>query len=64
MLGDAHCKGMNEMKLNQLKDKFKPGLVFHMSKVAFADNTNQQYNSTPKTEVVSMLSTKLESCSG
>ena len=57
MLGDAHGKGMNEMKLNQLKDKFKPGLVFHMSKVAFADNTNQQYNSTPKTEVVSMLNT-------
>ena len=50
MLGDAHGKGMSEMKLNQLKDKFKPGLVFHMSKVAFADNTNQQYNSTPKTE--------------
>ena len=57
MLGDAHGKGMNEMKLNQLKDRFKPGLVFHMSKVAFAENTNQQYNSTPKTEVVSMLST-------
>ena len=48
---------MNEIKLNQLKDKFKPGLVFHMSKIAFAENTNQQYNSTPKTEVVSMLNT-------
>ena len=57
MLGDAHGKGMNEVKLNQLKDKFKPGLVFHMSKIAFAENTNQQYNSTPKTEVVSMLNT-------
>ena len=48
---------MNETKLNQLKDRFKPGLVFHMSKIVFADNMNQQYNSTPKTEVVSMLST-------
>ena len=57
MLGSAHGKGMNETKLNQLKDKFKPGLVFHMSKIAFAENTNQQYNSTPKTEVVSMLNT-------
>ena len=57
MLGDAHGKGMTETKLNQLKDKFKNGLVLHMSKVAFAENTNQQYNSTPKTEVVSMLST-------
>ena len=24
MLGDAHVKGMNEMKLNQLKDRLKP----------------------------------------
>ena len=57
MLGEARGKGMNEIKMNQLKDKFKPGLVFHMSKIAFAENTNQQYNSTPKTEVVSMLNT-------
>ena len=57
MLGDAHGKGMTETKLNQLKDKFKNGLVFHMSKVAFAENTNQQYNTTPKIEVVFMLST-------
>ena len=57
VLGDSHGKGMNETKLKQLKDKFKPGLVFHMSKVVFAENTKQQYNSAPKTEVVSMLST-------
>ena len=57
MLGDARGKGMNETKLKQLKEKFKPGLVFHMSKIEFANNVNQQYNSTPKTEVISMLNT-------
>ena len=57
MLGDSHGKGMNKAKLKQLKDKFKHGLVFHMSKVVFADNTKKQYNSTPKSEVVSMLNT-------
>ena len=43
MLGDAHGKGMNETKLKQLKDKFKPGLVFHMSKIEFVSSVNQQY---------------------
>ena len=57
MLGDAHGKGMNEAKLNALTNRFKAGLVFRMSKINFADNTNQQYNSTPKTEVVSMVNT-------
>ena len=38
-----------------MADKFKPGLVFEMSKVVFADNTKTQYNSAPKLEVVSML---------
>jgi len=57
MLGDSHGQGMNEAQLNRLKDKFQPGLVFHMSKVVFANNTNKQYNSTPKSEVVSMMST-------
>ena len=56
-LGDSHGKGMNETKLNQLKHKFRPGLVFHMSKVVFAQNMKQQYNSAPKTEVVDMLNT-------
>ena len=58
MLGFDGGKGMSEMKMNQLKERFKHGLVFHMSKIASAENTNQQYISTPKTEVVSMLSTK------
>ena len=57
MLGDSHGKGMNAIKLKELKDKFRPGLVFRMSQVVFADNTKQQYNSAPKTEVVSMLHT-------
>ena len=57
VLGDSHGKGMNTVKLNELKDKFKPGLVFHMSQVVFAENVKQQYNSAPKTEVVSMLHT-------
>ena len=48
---------MSAEKLRQCVDKFKAGLVFRMSKVEFAGNANQQYNSTPKTEVVSMLTT-------
>ena len=57
MLGDAHGKGMTEAKLKQLKERFKPGLVFHMSKIEFASNVNRQYNSAPKSEVISMLNT-------
>ena len=30
MLGDAHGTGMTQMKLKQLTDRFKQGLVFHM----------------------------------
>ena len=43
--------------MNELKNKFMPGLVFHMTQVVFADNTKKQYNSAPKTEVVSMTQT-------
>ena len=57
MLGDSHGKGMSEEKRNQLEAKFKEGLVFRMSKVVLATNVNQQYNNTPKTEVVSMQHT-------
>ena len=57
MLGDSHGKGMNAVKLNELKNKFMPGLVFHMNHVVFADNMKKQYNSAPKTEVVSMTQT-------
>ena len=42
MLGDAHGKGMTEAKLTQLKERFKPGLVFHMSKIHFANNVPRQ----------------------
>ena len=48
---------MSAEKLKQCVDRFKAGLVFRMSKVDFALNTKQQYNSAPKTEVVSMLTT-------
>ena len=57
VLGDSHGKGMSEEKRNQLEAKFKEGLVFRMSKVVLATNVNQQYNNTPKTEVVSMQHT-------
>ena len=57
VLGDSHGKGVTEEKTNQLKAKFKEGLVFRMSKVVLATNVNQQYNNTPKTEVVSMQNT-------
>ena len=57
LLGDAHGKGMNEAKLKHLKERFKPGLVFQMSKIQFATNVSRQYNSAPKSEVISMTST-------
>ena len=57
MLGDNHGRGMTSQVLEMLKNKFKEGLVFQMSKVIFVDNVKQQYNSAPKTEVVSMRQT-------
>ena len=57
VLGDSHGKGMNAIQLNELKNKSMPGLVFHMTHVVFADDTKKQYNSAPKTEVVSMMQT-------
>ena len=57
VLADSHGRGMNAQTLKNLEKRFKPGLMFHMSKVAFADNTQKQYNSAPKTEVVSMMNT-------
>ena len=60
VLGDSHGKGMSATALKNMAEKFRPGLVFEMSKVVFADNTKTQYNSAPKLEVVCMLSTYLE----
>ena len=57
VLADNHGRGVNAKNLQTLKDKFKPGLIFHMSKVVFTENTKQQYNSAPKTELFSMLNT-------
>ena len=57
VLGDSHGKGINAEKLKHLEEKFKPGLVFSMSKVVLAENMKQQYNSAPKSEIVSMINT-------
>ena len=57
MLGDSHGQGVTADKMQAMKLKFKEGLVFQMSKVVFATNCKQQYNSTPKTEVISMINT-------
>ncbi len=57
VLGDSHGRGMTEAKLKVLEGKFQAGHVFRMTKVVFAENTKQQYNSAPKTEVVSMQNT-------
>ena len=48
---------MNETSLGQMKDKFTPGTVFRMSRVGFAQGVKKEYNSAPKTQVVSMLNT-------
>ena len=42
VLGDSHGKGMSAEKLKYLENTFKPGLVFSMSKVVFADNAKQR----------------------
>ena len=57
VLGDSHGKGITEQKAKEMEKTFKEGLVFQMTKVAFATNLSQQYNNTPKTEVVSMQNT-------
>ena len=57
VLGDSHGKGINAEKLKHLQEKFKPGLVFSMSKVVLAENMKQQDNSAPKSEIVSMINT-------
>ena len=57
MLGESRGKGMNPQVLKNMSQKFKPGLVFRMSKPSFVSNVKQQYNSAPKSEVVCMLHT-------
>ena len=55
---DSHGKGVSKTIVDGLKEKYKDGLVFQMSKVAFADNVQNKDNSAPKTEVVCMRNTK------
>lgn len=57
VLGESRGKGMNPQVLKDMVDKFKQGLVFHMTKPSFVSNVKQQYNSAPKSEVVSMMHT-------
>ena len=57
ILADSHGKGTAPTKLEGLKKRFMHGLAFQMSKDVLAENTKQQYNSTPKTEVVCMART-------
>ena len=48
---------MSAQVLKELEGRTMSGLVFHMSKIAFADNTQQRYNSAPSPKVVSMANT-------
>ena len=48
---------MHPQVLKDMVDKCTQGLVFHMTKPSFVSNVKQQYNSAPKSEVVSMLHT-------
>ena len=57
VLGESRGKGMNPQVLKDMVGRFKQGLVFHMTKPSFVSNVKQQYNSAPKSEVVSMLHT-------
>ena len=57
VLGESRGKGMNAQVLKDMSHKFKQGLVFRMTKPSFVSNVKQQYNSAPKSEVVSMLHT-------
>ena len=57
VLGESRGKGMNAQVLKDMSQRFKQGLVFRMTKPSFVSNVKQQYNSAPKSEVVSMLHT-------
>ena len=57
VLGESRGKGMNPQVLKDMSQRFKQGLVFRMTKPSFVSDVKQQYNSAPKSEVVSMLHT-------
>ena len=57
VLGESRGKGMNPQVLKDMVGRFKQGLVFHMTKPSFVSNVKQQYNSAPKSDVVSMMHT-------
>ena len=42
VFGDSHGKGMTAAALKSMADRFRPGLVFEMSKVVFAANKKTQ----------------------
>ena len=49
VLADSHAKGMTAQITKALLAKFKPGLVFSMSKVVLAEYSKRQCNSAPQT---------------
>ena len=57
VLGESRGKGMNAQVLKDMSKRFKQGRVFRMTKPSVVSNVKQQYNSAPKSEVVSMLHT-------
>ena len=57
VLGESRGKGMTPQVLGQMVERFKQGLVFQMTKPSFVSNVKQQYNSAPKSEVISMMHT-------
>ena len=57
VLGESRGKGMTPQVLREMVERFKQGLVFRMTKPSFVSNVKQQYNSAPKSEVISMMHT-------
>ena len=57
VLGESRGKCKSAQVLKNMAERSKQGLVFRMTKPSFVSNVKQQYNSAPKSEVVSMLHT-------
>ena len=57
VLGESRGKGITPQVLREMVERFKQGLVFRMTKPSFVSNVKQQYNSAPKSEVISMMHT-------